>query len=228
MPYKCALCEKSFITQLDFKIHQHGIHPFSEKKGSIEDILKMITILHLLLENIMAMLHKCGLGLNKKKKQVDCCKYLNEKHGRLEYTYDEWRDTMTGTKGDFNYFLSDDLASCIIHMIKRHTLDHHTMPIRCFDVKNNQFYIYGKDHKWCKMERDDHLKLFRLCSAKIYPFYNEYINENNNCTGMSDIYTKTSLKWSSNTDDKMKRRVKKQLFNHLKENVSALVEIELC
>ena len=230
----CPLCKESCYSAYDFKIHQHAIHPIPKENGTIEDIYSILKIQQEQQDKIITMLHKCKLFLNKKRKRINCCKYLNEQQsiqGRLELNYNEWCDNIDIVDDDFKNLFSYEYDICIMHIIKRHLSLHiqkNTSPIRCFDIKTKIFYIYGDDYNWHPMdsESSEYDKLFRLCDGRLQKYYSEWNKANNTGNVMSDISANIIKKFCN--VKKNRKSVKKKLFNYLKTDVSSLVEMELC
>lgn len=224
--YKCGLCDTVFDTRYDYKLHQSVLHSLSNGDKEIRAILQGQ---QKLLEKISQNQRKIMPWVGRKRKKFNCLDYLKNHYGRVETNYSEFCNNIKVLPEHFQEVLSDHpLEDCIMQIIEYNLSTYNEeLPIRCFDLKRANFYVYEND--WREMSDPEYCKLFGKCCAGLNKDFSEWRDENNDKNGMTNYTTPIYKKMCGNGskgNSLIRKKVKKKLFHYLKVSEKNIFEIE--
>ena len=224
--YKCGLCDTVFDTRYDYKLHQSVLHSLSNGDKEIRAILQGQ---QKLLEKISQNQRKIMPWVGRKRKKFNCLDYLKNHYGRVETNYSEFCNNIKVLPEHFQEVLTDHpLEYCIMQIIESNLSTYNEeLPIRCFDLKRKNFYVYEND--WRQMTEKEFNKLFGKCSARLHEYFKEWRDENDDENGMTTYTSQMRRKMLGGGVGKMKsirNKVKNKLFHYLKVSEKNIFEIE--
>ena len=225
MYYECPLCKVKCCTQMDFKMHQHIVHPIN-KEGTA-DLFEVIKKMWLAMEDMKKMLQKQKGWVQRQRKRINYIEYLNTHEGRIEINFIDWCKGIKSTVEDFTNIFEETYDKCIMSVLKRNGLGGCAAPLRSFSARKNIIYVY-KDNSWCKMTEQEFNQLFSICETHIYYFYRAWCDKNNDNNGLTEQTAKITQKICGGKGGlkSIRKKVRKQLYNYIKMSESNVYELD--
>ncbi len=163
--------------------------------------------------------------------------YLKEAAAAAEaaaVSYDDWLLTLQVGQKDLQVLFTTDYVGGVTSFLKQHLSiqndEAEARPIRAFTGKENTFYICNKT--WLRCEEAVFTKLMYTLDQQFLREFIVWQNQNKNRMAtddsFSDVYAKNMKKVMGGafTREQLYSRIKKDLYQHLREDPPNIVEYE--
>ena len=162
-------------------------------------------------------------GLNIKQHKINCIGWLNITYNGAN-DYIDWLNTIQVTQTHLKVLFDSDYANGVMSTLKEMIpLDDKNRPLRAFNTKNNVFYLFNRtDKKWLEMNNETYLKLMYALDKKMVVEFGKWQRANKDkmyLDDFSETYTNYTKKVMA-TREQMYSRVKKELYNYLRQPIT--------
>lgn len=169
--------------------------------------------------------------ISTQKKKLSVIDWLND-HSKPECSYQEWVDTIILDENDLEMIFQHNFIGGMFHILSRQlpiTSDIE-LPIKAFDQKINQLFIY-KNKTWSIMDKDDFKKLVSTIHHKLHRVFSEYNKKNediiNNFSKNDEWYKNVSKVMGGPLSyDKSVSNIHFKIYNYLKFNLKSVTTFE--
>jgi hypothetical protein len=169
--------------------------------------------------------------IETKKRKINIIDWLNDKY-KTNCSYNEWFNTIKISRDHLEMVFQMDyiLGFSAILQILLPIENEYTIPIKCFDNKDNILYIFDGE-KWDIMSGDLFEKLMMTLSKKIIGEFINWQNEHSDKLKNDEfaiMYAQNMKKiMCGNVSlDILNAKIKKEVFKHLKINLKNVMECE--
>jgi len=232
--HNCPYCQRAYSRKIYFDRHV-GICEYlakskREKKidneerhntPSISDLYTVVmelVIKNKQLEEKVEELIKRG-GVTKQKQKLNHIEWLNTTFTHAA-DYNGWLKNVVVTRDDLNIFFDTDYVGGVMSALKQQlVLSDEERPLRASD-QANVFYVFI-DNKWIQMDNETYLKIMYVFDQKIMIEFGHWQQENKEKL-FRDNFSHKFNKYMKNmmaTREPLYSRVKKGLFNYLRETI---------
>jgi len=202
---------------------------------TVRVLYEIILEMHANMTKMEAKLEEYEKWIVSKKRKINIIDWLNEKYKNYSSVYSEWIEQITIDRHHLEMVFDNDYVSgvgLILESLLCNNSDN--LPIKCFDQKENKFYIFDKDkQKWEEMLPELFGKLMIILYNKVVDQFILWRNENEEKFYADDNY---GVKYAENLKkvmggngnisfDIISLRIRKDLFKYLKVNVKIMTEI---
>jgi len=247
--YMCRYCERTYARKLFYEKHMllcelNNVNKKDKEARlqELDDTPCLRTLYEMVLElakqnnDLKKQLDNVNKFINIKKKSISIIDWLNNNFNNSEFTdyYLFINNISTNIREKhleyifkLNYIngvktiLEDVFNNCDLDII----------PIKAFDQKDNQLYIY-LNNKWCQMSNTDFQNFNNIISKKIMSLFIKW--QNKNIDKLSDDefsieYTKNVQKIMSGnlSNYEISYKLKNKLYKYLKVNIKNIIEYNI-
>ena len=237
MNYSCDYCNKIYKRKYHFDRHVLVCKVISISTGDLEikcqeraDIFtpeetsKLILDLYKRVTDAETRLRKITVAERKKVNIID---WLNTKSDTPEITFYEWLERIEIDKFGLDLIFNNDYIEGTLLILETH-LTEENIPIKAFDKKSNQLYIYTD--KWILVSTKEFNEILRMFSKKIMArglvWNNENINNNTEeFRNNIPIFIK-KLNGGNFKKERISSALRKGIYNKIKVEIHNVIECE--
>lgn len=238
MNYSCDYCNKIYKRKYHFDRHVLACRVISISKGDLEikcqesadtftpeQTSKLILDLYKRVTDAETRLRQITVA---ERKKVNILEWLNTKDYTPELSFYEWLQQIVIDKRGLELIFSNDYIEGMLLILEFH-LSEENIPIKAFDKKSNQLYIYTD--KWILMSAHEFYKFLGTMSKKIMTrglaWNNENIDNNTDdfATNMPILIKK--LNGGNFKKERISAAVRKGIYDKIKVEIRNIIECEL-
>ena len=238
MNYSCDYCNKIYKRKYHFDRHVLACRVISISKGDLEikcqesadtftpeQTSKLILDLYKRVTDAETRLRQITVA---ERKKVNILEWLNTKDYTPELSFYEWLQQIVIDKRGLELIFSNDYIEGMRLILEFH-LSEENIPIKAFDKKSNQLYIYTD--KWILMSAHEFYKFLGTMSKKIMTrglaWNNENIDNNTDdfATNMPILIKK--LNGGNFKKERISAAVRKGIYDKIKVEIRNIIECEL-
>ena len=247
---QCGFCNKIYKRISSFKEHTliceevhkskylNDIDEKTEEELAIPSMKQMYKIVRAFvvkydaLEKEVAILRKY---VNKTKKRVNVLEWLTE-NKQLPLDFDAWLKTLHATPELLEYVFENNYITGAIKLLKNYldTSINSDFPIKAFTQNKSCFYIFN-DNKWQIMNDRTFCRLIANVNKHLFTEFRQWeIKHKAKMTRDSSFYQNTYVKnmktllGDNKPDEYIHKKIRTQLYTHLKQNLKHIIEYEFC
>lgn len=164
----------------------------------------------------------------KQNNKINVLEWLNT-NIKLEQSYIDWYTNIDINFQLLKYIFDNDFI-CGMAMIFKQLCDKNdTIPIRCFEHKSKQLYVYDVDSTWKQLTDEDFTIMINTIHRKIVIQFNKWHSDNpeyTSDTNKSDIFHDNLIKvmGAKGDRDRSLRQIKIKIYNYLKFDLKSKIE----
>ncbi len=205
---------------------------------NIQDLTSMVQLLMKKCETMEQEIKSLKSHLQKKTKHISILDWLNDTIV-LEKDFLTWINDYDVSKEETEYVFQNDFILGLIYVLQRvFPIEKNELhPIRCFQQKQNIFYIYYNDKKtnintWKVMDETIFSCLVMSFIQKFlkwfYVWKEENIDKIQNNDDFHDLYVLYMRRCSGTTknEEQIHRSIRSKLYMYLKQNIKNVIEYE--
>lgn len=243
--YKCSCCKREYQRKLYYDKHvllcelmmTKSVKDMKKDNEEYSDTPTVRVLYEIILEmnlkmiKMEAKLEEYAKWAETKKRKINIIDWLNEKY-KSNNSYSDWFNTIKISRNHLEMIFQMDyvlgFASILQSLLPIE--NESSLPIKCFDNKDNIFYIFDGE-KWDIMSTTIFEKLMMTLSKKIVAEFINWQNEHTDKLQQDDfavMYAQNMKKiMGGNISlDILNSRIKRDLFKHLKVNLKNVMECE--
>ena len=240
----CDFCNREYQRKIYFDRHVAVCRLLSKTKRErhveTEELSDKPPTMRELYLVVMELTSKCSqleqkvqdmsAWINRKKKKVNICEWLNAKYNCNINNYCTWVNAIVIYRENLESIFSDDYVPGMVDTIKKLLLlDDLKKPVRAFTTQDNVFYIYTLKNEtsaechWIMMDNDLFNKLMYVLDKQMMNEFVKWQKENKTKMCLDDnammTYAKNvkKLMGGSSSREQLYSRVKRDVYNYLKE-----------
>ena len=157
----CSFCSKCFKRKAYYEKHVMMCERLQESKKinydkEIDDLLESQDY-KLLLMNLIKSQNKLQKQVNELmeqnnyyRKKIDIIPWLNDNCKQIE-NIDSKLNDFTINSDELNYIFENTLIDGFVHIFENYFLESNC-PLKCFDVKKNEFIVYTDKWDYCNLD----------------------------------------------------------------------------
>lgn len=237
MNYNCEYCNKKYKRKYHFDRHVLVCRVISISTGDLEikcqesadtftpeQTSKLILELYKRVTDAETRLRQITVAERKKINIID---WLNTKEDIPEIDFYEWLGRIVIEKSGLELIFSNDYIEGVLLILEPH-LSEENIPIKAFDKKSNQLYIYTD--KWILVSANEFNKILGILSKKIMTrglhWNNENINNNTEefTTNMPILIKK--LNGGNFKKERISSALRKGIYNKIKVEIHNVIECQ--
>lgn len=237
MNYSCDYCNKLYKRKYHFDRHVLACRVISISRGDLEikcqesaDIFtpeqtsKLIMDLYKRVTDAETRLRQITVA---ERKKINILEWLNKKEHTPEMPFYEWLQQIVIDNCGLELIFTHDYIEGMLLILEDH-LSEENIPIKAFDKKSNQLYIYTD--KWILASAHEFNKFLGTMSKKIMSRGLGWNNENidNNTDNFADnmpIFIK-KLNGGNFKKERISAAVRKGIYNKIKVEIHNVIECE--
>ena len=238
----CPHCQRNYQRKIYYDRHV-GVCEFlcKSKKGRNQDIEEhrdtptmrelYMVVMELVAKNkqLETKLHEMSKMVTIKKQKMNMSDWLNMTYPNV-MDYAAWLSEVNITQAHLHTLFETDYVGGVMCSLKQHLLlGNERRPIRAFALKENAFYLCTPAAKWIMMDNDTYLQLMYVFDKKVMVAFGSWQRENK-----EKLYTDSfSLTYNNYTKkvmasrEKLYSRIKRELYDYLREEMPQLIEYEI-
>jgi hypothetical protein len=239
--YKCPHCIKEYKRKSTLEKHVFLCAISSKTSKEKQDYLEELENLpnHETMYKMIIDLQTRYLELEKKFKninqqqikqnnKIDVLDWLNT-NIKPEHSYIDWYTTIDMNFQLLKYIFDKDFINGMALIFKDLYDKNNSIPIRCFDHKSKQLYVYDKDYRWKQLGDEDFIIMINTIHRKVVIQFNKWHSDNpeyTNDTNKSDVFHDNLIKvmGAKGDRDKSLRQIKIKIYNYLKFDLKSKIE----
>tara|TARA_E500000178_G_scaffold352340_2_gene415558 strand:- start:917 stop:1798 length:882 start_codon:yes stop_codon:yes gene_type:complete len=203
---------------------------------SNENIFKLLVVLFNKYEKLEADYNELKSFVNVSKSKINIIDYLNKNYDSLKIDYKSFINTINIDREEleiiFKHDYVDGFIQILINYIEKYKYNNrqeydevsnnsnnniYDLPIKCFNHKEGEIYIYLNDAKWCIMNDDNICYMIKYFNKRLMNNFLTWKNENSDKIEKDDNFCQTYIK-----------NMKKVMANNfVKKNVNLLIKNKL-
>lgn len=174
--------------------------------------------------------------VDTKKKKIDIIEWLNITY-KTGVPFQEWMNQIKVERKHLEYIFDKDYVYGAVELlrefIERQREDDLEVPIRCFEQKENTFYIFDEDSKWVEMQYSQFDKMIDFISKQFLHEFVVWQNENKHRMeddSYSILYMKNVKKINGGnhtTSDQLYKKIYRELYKETKTNIKNINQYEV-
>ena len=237
MNYSCDYCNKTYKRKYHFDRHVLVCKVISISTGDLEikcqeradtftpeQTSKLILDLYKRMIDAETRLRKITVAERKKINIID---WLNTKEDAPELTFYEWLDRIAIDKFGLELIFNNDYIEGMLLILEPH-LTEENIPIKAFDKKSNQLYIYTD--KWVLVSVNMFNEILRMVSKKVMArglvWNNENVNNNTEDFGNNMPIFIKKLNGGNFKKERISSALRKGIYDKIKIEVHNVIECE--
>ena len=237
MNYSCDYCNKIYKRKYHFDRHVIVCKVISISTGDLEikcqeradtftqeETSKLILDLYKRVTDAETRLRQITVTERKKINIID---WLNTKAETPEISFYEWLDLIAIEKLGLELIFSNDYIEGMLLILEPH-LTEENIPIKAFDKKSNQLYIYTD--KWIQVSTNEFNGILRIFSKKVMArgllWNNENINNNTEEFGNNMPIFIKKLNGGNFKKERISSALRKGIYNKIKVEIHNVIECE--
>lgn len=237
MNYTCDYCNKKYKRKYHFDRHVLACRVISISNGDLEikcqegaDIFnpeqtsKLILDLYKRVTDAETKLKQIAVA---EKKKINIIEWLNEEGNHPDITFYKWVERIKIDETGLQLIFDNDYIEGMLLVLETHLSDEN-IPIKAFDKKDNQLYIYTD--KWKIVTTQDFNDFLSIMSKKIMTRGLEWNNENIHNTSEEHITNLPVLIKMLNGGNFKRERisssVRRGIYNQIKTEVRNVIEYQ--
>lgn len=237
MNYSCDYCNKTYKRKYHFDRHVLVCKVISISTGDLEikcqeradtftpeQTSKLILDLYKRMTDAETRLRKITVAERKKINIID---WLNTKEDTPELTFYEWLDQIAIDKFGLELIFNNDYIEGMLLILEPH-LSEENIPIKAFDMKSNQLYIYTD--KWVLVSVNMFNEILRMVSKKVMArglvWNNENVNNNTEDFGNNMPIFIKKLNGGNFKKERISSALRKGIYDKIKIEVRNVIECE--
>jgi len=243
--YKCSCCKREYQRKLFYDKHILLCHlmmtkSVAEMKKDDEEqagtptvrvLYEIILEMNAKMVKMEARLDEYAKWVETRKRKLNIVEWLNNKYNGYPTSYTSWFNSIKISRVHLEMMFEMDYVPGVVAILEMLLPAEHreTLPIKCFDQKDNIIFIFHED-KWQIMSVELFDTLIMSLSKKLISEFIVWQNEHSDQLESDDFaatYAKNLKRvMGGNTGiELLGLRVKKELFKYLKVNLNnAVVE----
>ena len=236
MNYSCDYCNKKYKRKYHFDRHVLACRVISMSTGDLEikcqesaDIFtpeqtsKLILELYKRVNAAETRLKQISVA---ERKKINIIAWLNENETTPEVTFDQWLNMIEIDESALRLIFDNDYIEGLLLILEPH-LSEDNIPVKSFDRKTNQLYIYTD--KWTIASSHDFNGFLGKMSKKIMTrglrWNNENCNRGDDFATNMPIYIK-KLNGGNFKKERISAAIRKGIYEKIKVEIQNVVECE--
>ena len=164
----------------------------------------------------------------KQNNKINVLEWLNT-NIKPDQSYIDWYINIDMNFQLLKYIFDNDFIGGMAMIFKQLCDKNDTIPIRCFEHKSKQLYVYDVDTMWKQLTDEDFTIMINTIHRKIVIQFNKWHSDNpeyTNDTNKSDIFHDNLIKvmGAKGDRDKSLRQIKIKIYNYLKFDLKSKIE----
>lgn len=238
MNYSCDYCNKKYKRKYHFDRHVLACRVISISTGDLEikcqeradtftpeEVSKLILDLYKRVTDAEARLQQITIAERKKINIID---WLNTKENFPEIPFYEWIGRVVIDNRCLELIFSNDYIEGMLLVLEPY-LSEENIPIKAFDKKNNQLYIY--DDKWLLVSANEFNRFLGIMSKKVMArglhWNNENINNNTEEYNTNMPIFIKKLNGGNFKKERISSALRKGIYNKIKVEIHNYIECEI-
>jgi hypothetical protein len=255
---ECNFCSKKFTRKIYYDRHilvcELLCKTSKERKLDVEeteDIPTVRKLYNIIMEmsikykKLEEKVDELSKYVDTKKKKINIIEWLNITYKTTE-PFQQWMTRIKVERKHLDYIFDKDYVYGAVELLREfiergresgreceRDSDREEEPLRCFEQKENIFYIVDTENKWTEMSYSQFDKMIDFISKQ---FLHEFVLwQNENKHRMEDdnysiLYMKNIKKingGNNTTSEQLYRKIYRELYKELKKNINKINQYEV-
>ena len=243
MVYSCKICNKEYKNKEYFLRHEsfcHMLHKSKkEKENELEqlDNIPSISILFNIVKELIIKYDKLEKDNNnlkkllyKRQEKINVIDWLNRNINNIT-NFNIWYENLLFTMNDLEFIFNKGNIDGLIEILNKIIIDKDNIPIKCFENKENTFYIFNNNNKWKIITNEEFNLFIKNLNRKIQILFGIW-QENNkhkleNEKFAEEYISKMQKILGKNIPFEIEvNKIKNKMYKLLKTNIKTLIQYD--
>ena len=235
--YKCELCSQKYTTKYIYERHllmcRLSLNSNKETDAELEELkaipshlelYKIVQELYIKQNKMQKQIEKFEKYIQQKKKKINILSWLHQTY--LEdptvISINDWLSNLNISDLQLQTVFDTNLINGALNIILEHNV-----PIKCFESRTNQFYVY--DTTWKMLSNSEFDNILQTIIKSIYAKFSSWFErQRQNNSKIQDLYCKYCNKLFNGKQNitSQNRTIKSRFYKQTKLSLKEIYEYE--